>query len=222
MAFDSATWQRERVARRKAAGICLRCPSKTDGVHVLCDGCKPVAVVATSTSVRRILKTGRCRRCGEKKSNKAQTCNLCLAKARAWAKTFYQIPDVKDRKNNYKRKRCSEDLNFKLSENLRSRLFSAMRYGYKSGSAVRDLGCDIETFKFYLESKFKSGMTWENYGSLWHIDHMVPLSHFNLSDRKQLLKACNFKNLQPLWAKENFAKGSKILESPMEIQHAVH
>lgn len=47
------------------------------------------------------------------------------------------------------------------------------------GSAVRDLGCSIEFLKSYLESKFTGNMSWENQGE-WYIDHIKPLSSFNL------------------------------------------
>lgn len=51
-------------------------------------------------------------------------------------------------------------------------------------------------------------MTWENFGE-WHIDHIVPLSKFNLTDYEQLKIACHFSNLQPLWAKDNLSKGNR-------------
>jgi hypothetical protein len=104
--------------------------------------------------------------------------------------------------------RRANNINCKLSLNLRSRLNKAIRGNYKSGSAVFDLGCSIEQFKIYMEFKFQSGMTWDNYGLHgWHIDHIKPLSSFNLSDKEELLKACHYSNLQPLWAKENLSKG---------------
>ena len=53
-------------------------------------------------------------------------------------------------------------------------------------------------------------MNWKNYGFRgWHIDHIKPLSSFDLSDRNQLLEACHYTNLQPLWWYENLSKGVK-------------
>ncbi len=97
---------------------------------------------------------------------------------------------------------------YKLKKRLRDRFRKALKNNYKSGSAVKDLGCSIEQFKIYLESKFQPGMIWDNYGE-WHIDHIKPISKFDLTDRNQLLITCNYTNLQPLWAKDNRIKVAK-------------
>lgn len=99
---------------------------------------------------------------------------------------------------------------YKLSKNIRTRLYLAVKKNYKRGSAVKDLGCSIDIFKNYLESKFKKGMTWKNWGKNgWHIDHIRPLKSFDLLNKEEFLQAVNYKNLQPLWAKENMQKGKK-------------
>ena len=86
----------------------------------------------------------------------------------------------------------------------------ALQKSYKKGSAVKDLGCSINFLKQYLESLFQPGMSWDNYGrNGWHIDHKKPLSKFNLSDREDLLRACHYTNLQPLWATDNIKKGNR-------------
>lgn len=88
----------------------------------------------------------------------------------------------------------------------------AIKVNAKSGSAVRDLGCSVDFLKTYLESLFQSGMSWDNWTlNGWHIDHISPLSSFNLSNRDELLKACHYTNLQPLWAKDNLAKSNSTI-----------
>ena len=103
------------------------------------------------------------------------------------------------------------NVQFKLSHILRSRLHNALKNNQKTGSAVKDLDCSVEELKQYLESKFQPGMSWDNWSlDGWHIDHIKPLSSFDLTDRKQLLEACHYTNLQPLWAKDNLSKSDKI------------
>lgn len=98
----------------------------------------------------------------------------------------------------------------RLKNNLRSRISKIISGVVKQGSAIYDLGCSIEEFKRYIQSKFQSGMTWDNYGhKTWHIDHIKPLSSFDLTDPKQLKEACHYTNLQPLWAKDNLEKSDK-------------
>ena len=121
-------------------------------------------------------------------------------------KQYFQ--DNKEYFRKYKANRRKLDIQYRLSDYLRSRLNKALKGNYKTGSAVRDLGCSIEDFKLYLESKFEQGMNWNNYG-MWHIDHIKPLVSFELSERKELLKAVHYTNLQPLWAIDNLKKGGR-------------
>jgi hypothetical protein len=119
---------------------------------------------------------------------------------------------VRHRRNKYERRKTKDDIQFRISKNLRRRLRNTLNNKTKSGSAVKDLGCSIESFKTYLEIKFQPGMTWNNYGMYgWHIDHIKPLSSFDLSDRNQFLEACHYTNLQPLWAQDNLTKSNKLI-----------
>jgi hypothetical protein len=111
-------------------------------------------------------------------------------------------------------KRYRGDVYYRLRIILRARLCAAIKNNQKVGSAIADLGCSIEELRAYLESRWQPGMSWDNYGQQvgkWNIDHIIPLSAFNLSDRNQLLKACHYSNLQPLWAVNNYSKGDKIV-----------
>ena len=102
-----------------------------------------------------------------------------------------------------------KDMNYRLIKNLRTRLWKALNKNWKQGSTVRDLGCTILEFKLYLESKFQQGMTWDNYGK-WELDHVMPLSKFDLTDKQQFLTAVHFTNIQPLWRTDNLKKSNKV------------
>lgn len=70
----------------------------------------------------------------------------------------------------------------------------------------------VDQLKKHLEKHFERGMTWDNYGSYWHIDHIIPISAFNFERPEDMdFKRCwCLKNLQPLEAKENMSKHNKI------------
>jgi hypothetical protein len=129
------------------------------------------------------------------------------AYTREWRKKNHER--WRNRVNNHQRERLKRDPVYKISRNLRRAIWGFVNGELKTGSAVRDLGCSIDELRSHLENMFQEGMTWDNYGE-WHIDHIVPLSSFDLEDREQLLKACHYTNLQPLWALDNLRKGAKI------------
>lgn len=66
------------------------------------------------------------------------------------------------------------------------------------------LGCNRYELQSWLEAKFRPGMCWEKYGQ-WEVDHTVSLA--SARTPKQLVTLCHWTNLQPLWKRENRAKG---------------
>ena len=98
------------------------------------------------------------------------------------------------------RKRYSSKLKTKIVRNLRNRLWHAVKKGYKTSKSLELLGCTIPELKIHLEAKFLPTMTWENYGTLWHIDHITPCASFDLTDPEQQKKCFHYTNLQPLFA----------------------
>lgn len=115
---------------------------------------------------------------------------------------------IRKKNADYALNKAKYDTNYRLSSVLRSRIIQYL----KSGSAVRDLGCTIAELKQHLEKQFQPGMTWDNWSKTgWHIDHIKPLSSFDLTDPDQFRQAAHYTNLQPLWAKDNLKKGSKVL-----------
>jgi hypothetical protein len=69
----------------------------------------------------------------------------------------------------------------------------------------------------HLESRFTSGMTWDNYGKgsdKWNIDHIIPDSSFKYDcfDHPEFKKCWALENLQPLWEPENLKKSNKVIK----------
>ena len=137
------------------------------------------------------------------------SCKECLAAMR-------QTYEYKRYINNYTKSRLKTDINFRLKFRIRGRIRDALRGCRKPESVTKSLGCSIEELKVYLASMFyerNTGevMTFRNYGYRgWHLDHVFPLASFDLTNKEEFLKAAHYTNLQPLWAEDNYAKGSKI------------
>ena len=71
------------------------------------------------------------------------------------------------------------------------------------------VGYTVNELMAHLESKFKPGMSWDNQGSYWHIDHIRPQSWFDQLDPEQFKACWALENLQPLEAIENIRKGNR-------------
>lgn len=113
-------------------------------------------------------------------------------------------------KNIYTKKRRVEDISFRILCNTRIRILNALKTNSKSSKTIDLLGCDIVFLKQYLESKFKDGMCWENYGLKgWHIDHIKPCSLFDFKNIEEQKQCFHYTNLQPLSAIDNLIKGKK-------------
>ena len=110
---------------------------------------------------------------------------------------------------NWINNKLKTDFNFKLKQQLSHRIYLALKNKVKSKRTKDLLGCTIEELWIHLEKSFKSGMTKENYGK-WHVDHIIPCVSFDLTKPEEQAQCFHYTNLQPLWASENLAKGSKI------------
>ena len=120
--------------------------------------------------------------------------------------------DNKIHLSTYRQQLKNTDPNFKVACALRSSISNMIRRSgvQKKTRSVILLGCSINEFRQYLESKFISGMTWDNYGT-WHIDHIIPCASFDLTIIDEQKKCFHYTNQQPLWAIDNLRKGDKIL-----------
>ena len=100
----------------------------------------------------------------------------------------------------------------KISFNFSRRIRQSLHNLNKKHHWEELVGYSLLELKTHLQNKFDKNMNWENYGSYWHIDHVIPISKFNItSNNCEDFKACwSLDNLQPLEAKENMSKSNKI------------
>ena len=116
--------------------------------------------------------------------------------------------------NLYKKKRALYDFSFKLLRGLRDRHSKAVKSAGKDKKfrTTDLLGCDSLYLKKYIEIQFQNNMNWSNYGTLWNIDHIYPLSKVNWDCIYETSKYCHYSNLQPMFLIDNIKKGNKIYE----------
>ncbi len=87
----------------------------------------------------------------------------------------------------------------------------------KRFSTSQALGCTAKQLVEHLSQRFRDGMTWENHGTVWHIDHVHPLAA--ATTVAEIKRLCHYTNLQPLLVRENMAKGDKVLKQQSLFSH---
>lgn len=99
-----------------------------------------------------------------------------------------------------------------LRRSYRARLREGLKAAgaTKTGSTVDLLGCSYQQFRQWLELQFTDGMTWDNYGTHWVVDHVVPIALFDLTDPTHAKVAFHFTNTQPMPKAANNAKGDRL------------
>jgi len=151
--------------------------------------------------------------CSSKRGGKQSQCRACRKEYHITHNNSQQRKEYRENHRSdlaqQRKNRRHTNIQFRLSCNLRSRLWKSIKRGQKAGSAVRDLGCTIIELKRYLESLFQPGMSWSNWGygvGKWNIHHIIELAKFNLTDREQFLKVAHYTNLQPVWHEDHMKK----------------
>lgn len=102
----------------------------------------------------------------------------------------------------------------KIAHNLRTRIGGLIKN--KTKSTFEYLEMSKSDFKDWLEHQFDDNMTWENYGSYWQIDHVIPCASFDFTNEDDIKKCFHWSNMQPLESKKNNSKSAKILEDDIK------
>ena len=99
---------------------------------------------------------------------------------------------------------------FRMKKSIGSSIRTSLkRKNYtKKSRTYKILGCSYDFFVSHIESQFKEGMNWKNYGE-WELDHIVPVSLGKTEE--EIISLNNYINFQPLWRKDNIRKNNKII-----------
>jgi hypothetical protein len=125
------------------------------------------------------------------------------------------VPKTHFRHNRLKCKDCERDEPLdKFKRVVRTRIWWALER--KNAHTVEYLGCNFAEYERWLMS-YSPEFTMENRGTVWHIDHVIPLANFDLEDPAHQLIAFNWRNTAPLLARDNLSKNRSII--PEQIEH---
>ena len=143
----------------------------------------------------------KCEKCNEekvlkdfaklKKFYKKKICNSCY-------------PDfLRDQKTEWCKNERSTNINYRLKKSLAARLRNVL---FKTDTTMNHIGCNIQYLREWFEFNFTSEMNWDNDGSFWSIDHIIPVCKFDLTVEDEKLKCWNWTNLMPVTVKYNSSK----------------
>jgi len=132
-------------------------------------------------------------------------------------KAYYSKAENKAKRNDKDKQRKRVDDEFRVMCNIRTRVHNVLKQN-KTCKTDKLLCCNKEQLKTWLTYQLHDDLDWSNYGTLWHIDHVIPLAFFNLLDQKEQLLAFHWSNLRPLNAVANIDKSDKIIDDYI-LQH---
>jgi uncharacterized protein YecT (DUF1311 family) len=182
----------EKLNYRNKSGLCK------SHFHTLTHSCN-----SCNSLISRFNKSGLCLKCKNAEYYQENKERLNTH----YNNVYHQNKETINKKRAQREKiRFHSDPDFKLKKSLRSRFKKAMRENWSSGSFTETLGCSIVELKSYLASKFKPGMTWDNYGKEWQIDHIIPFCSLDLNVPGNLEIVAHYSNLQPLWNSDHYNK----------------
>lgn len=153
------------------------------------------------------------------KGNIRAMCKSCSIEKR---KEYYKNnkDKINNTRRNYEKERVKNDIDFKFKKYLRSRIYMAFSTKglKKTNRTWKYINCTNDFFKKWIEFQLYDGMTLENYGEYWHIDHVNPCSNFDLSKENDIEECFSWKNLRPLRSDKNKKKRDKIIPFDMLMQ----
>lgn len=203
--------------------ICARCDAditencfrtyKNGSKRSICKKCDNDADKEYKKSKRRTRQEStlvQCSRCEQTKALKEfaklkkydkKICALCYPQYVSECKTQWCADERK------------RNANYRIKKSLAARLRTVLR---KETTTMTYIGCNVQFLREWLAYNFTPEMNWDNYGTYWFIDHVIPISKFDLTNSKQTLICWNWTNLMPVTFKYNCSKKNSIDDKQIE------
>jgi len=125
------------------------------------------------------------------------------------------------RHNRLKCRDCERDEpTEKFKRYIRTRIYNCLKNYNKTKHSIEYLGCSSFEYSNYIFN-YNTKYTLENYGKEWHIDHVIPISKFNLNNLEEQMTAFNWRNTMPLCSSDNLSKNNKIIKSQVEQHYKI-
>lgn len=188
--------------------------TEIDGVaHKRCTICldmKPMEVSFYRNKCILDGYAGMCKDCEKANRNREQQAE--------YNKEYKQVPVNKERRQENEKQRREDDPEYKLGQSLRVRQRHAILKGKKLARNKELFGESTTFIRSHIEDQFYDGMTWDNYGDMWELDHILPCAAFDINSLEEQKICFTWQNLQPLTCKDNNKKRDKIYRDLFEMQ----
>jgi len=114
---------------------------------------------------------------------------------------------LREQKTEWCKNAHNTNMNYRIKKSLAARLRTVL---VKKTSTMNYIGCNIQYLREWFEYNFTDEMNWDNYGSFWSIDHIIPVCNFDLTVEDEKLKCWNWSNLMPVTI--NFNSSKKLID----------
>lgn len=84
------------------------------------------------------------------------------------------------------------------------------------------VGIDRQGFITHVHKCVQSGMTIDNFGKVWNLDHIVPVELFDINNTEELMLCYNYNNIMPMFINDNRMKGASVHFSLVKLDSLMY
>jgi len=120
--------------------------------------------------------------------------------------------EQKEQRNKRDREKYVNDECFRFLVNIRAKMRHILNKNVYSDETGEILGCDKNIFKKWLEFNYSDKINKYNHGSLWHLEHVIPVNTFDISNKEERKVCFRWYNVSVMIGFDNISKGTNILK----------